>query len=167
MDRRLQPGRLAASDPMSASSVDAVLSQARALQSAAGSGAMQALLRGKNLGLLCESEGAAEAVLFRRAALELGAHVSYIRPSLSELSTPGDVQHTARMLGRLYDAVECQGVTPALARRIRAEAGVPVYDGIASPGHPTARLAALLGTDTSLEDNRRFVLQAVLLDTIA
>jgi ornithine carbamoyltransferase len=152
---------------MPASDVDAVLSQARALQSAAGSGTMQALLRGKNLGLLCESEGAAEAVLFRRAALELGAHVSYIRPSLSEFSTPGDVQHTARMLGRLYDAVECQGVTPALTRRIGAEAGVPVYDGIALPGHPTARLAALLGSDTSLEDNRRFVLQAVLLDSIA
>lgn len=152
---------------MSASHMHAVLSQARALQSAAGGGTMHALLRGKNLGLLCESGDAPEAVLFRRAALELGAHVSYIRPSLSELSTAGDVQHTARMLGRLYDAVECQGVTPALARRIGAEAGVPVYDGIASPGHPTARLAALLGSATSLEDNRRFVLQAVLLDTIA
>lgn len=152
---------------MSAADVDAVLSQARALQGAAAKGTVQALLRGKNLGLLCDNEGAAEAVLFRRSALELGALVSYIRPSLSEQSAPGDVQHTARMLGRLYDAVECQSATPALARRIGADAGVPVYDGVASPLHPTARLAALLGGDSSLDDNRRFVLQAVLLNTIA
>ena len=152
---------------MSAPDVEALLSQARALQGAAGQGTMQALLRGKNLGLLCDDEDADEAVLFRRAALELGAHVSYIRPSLSELSTPGDLRHTARMLGHLYDAVEYQGATPALARKIGADAGVPVYDGIASPAHPTARLAALLGGESSLTDKRRFVLQAVLLHTIA
>lgn len=151
---------------MSPAEVDAVLGQARALQSAAGKGTMQPMLRGKNLGLLCESEEAPEALLFRRAALELGGHVSYVRPSLSELSTPREVQRTARMLGQLYDAVECQGAAHALAEQIGAAAGVPVYGGLASPSHPTAGLAALLGGDTSPDDNRCFVVQAVLLTTI-
>ncbi len=166
MDRCFQPA-IVVSDPLSVTDVDALLRQARALQGAAGQGTMQTLLRGKNLGLLCDDEGADEAVLFRRAALELGAHVSYIRPSLSESSTPGDVRHTARMLGRLYDAVEYQGATRTLARQIAADAGVPVYNGVASPAHPTARLAALLDGGASLDDKRRFVLQAVLLHTIA
>lgn len=166
MDRRFLPA-IAVSDPLSVADVDALLSQARALLGAADQGTMQTLLRGKNLGLLCDDEGADEAVLFRRAALELGAHVSHIRPSLSESSTPGDVRHTARMLGRLYDAVEYQGATPTLARQLAGDAGVPIYNGIASPSHPTAGLAALLHGAASPDDKRRFVLQAVLLRTIA
>ena len=166
MNSRFQPGCAAASDPMTPTEVDAVLGQARALQIAVGNGTMQGMLRGKNLGLLCESEDTPEALLFRRAARQLGGHVSYVQPSLSELSTPREVQRTARMLGRLYDAVECQGAAHALAPEIGAAAGVPVYGGLASPAHPTARLAALLGDDTSPEDNRCFVVQAVLLTTI-
>ena len=145
--------------------VDALLASARALQRAARAGTTQRLLRGKNYGLLCETDDG-EADLFRRAASELGAHVSRIRPSLSELSTPGEVQHAARLLGRLYDAVECLGMAPALVRQVGDGAGVPVYDGLASARHPTARLAVLLGGDASEADNRRFVVQAVLLGSL-
>lgn len=157
----------AALDRMSPDEVNAVLGQARALQGAARAGTTRPLLRGKNLGLLCKAEDDRDAALFRRAAVELGGHVSYIRPSLSEASTPQEVLDTARMLGRLYDAVECQGMAHTLVERVGVDAGVPVYDGIASPEHPTARLSDLLGGDASPADNRRFVLQAVLLSTIA
>ena len=152
---------------MSPHDVSVVLANARTLQRAAQVGMTQPQLRGKNLGLLCEADDDGDAALFRRAAVELGAHVAHIRPSLSELSTPQEVQHTARMLGRLYDAVECQGMTPALVQQVGVDAGVPVYDGIASQDHPTAKLAELLGGNTSPADNRRFVLQAVLLSSIA
>ena len=152
---------------MSPRDVTAVLASARTLQRAAGAGKVQPLLRGKNLGLLCDVNDDSDAALFRRAAVELGAHVAHIRPSLSESSTPQEVQHTARVLGRLYDAVECQGMAPALVQQVSDDAGVPVYDGIASRDHPTAHLAELLGGDASPADNRRFVLQAVLLNTIA
>ena len=143
-----------------------MLDRARALQHAARSGSTQPLLSGKNLGLLGEAADKGGAELFRRAAVELGAQVAHLRPSLSELSTPQEVQHTARMLGRLYDAVECQGMAPALVLRMGHEAGVPVYDGIASQRHPTAALAALLGDDASAADKRRFVVQAVLLNSL-
>lgn len=150
---------------MSPRELNTVLTSARALQRAAQAGTTQPLLRGKNLGLFCEIDDD-DAALFRRAALELGAHVAHIRPSLSDSSTPEEIQHTARMLGRLYDGVECQGMAPSLLRQIGDLAGVPVYDGVASPRHPTAKLAEQLGGDTSPVDNRRFVLQAVLLSTL-
>jgi len=152
-------------EQMSPRDVSALLANARTLQRAAQAGTTQPLLRGKNLGLLCENDDV-DATLFRRAAVELGAHVAQIRPSLSDLSTPQEVLHTARMLGRLYDAVECQGMAPALVQQVGDGAGVPVYDGIASKAHATAKLADMLGGDTSAADNRRFVLQAVLLSTI-
>jgi ornithine carbamoyltransferase len=104
-----------------------------------------------------------DAALFDRAAVELGATVAHIRPGLTELSSAHDVRQTALMLGRLYDAVVCEGMDPGLVRRLRVEAGVPVYDGITSPSHPIATAVELLGSAVSVEDNRRFVLQALLL----
>ncbi len=154
-------------DPIAPSDAAIVLEHARALLLAAQTGDSRALLRGRKFGLMCEADQSGDAALFRRAAVELGAHVAHIRPSLTGLSTLLDVQHTARMLGRLYDAVECQGMAGELVHQMGIDAGVPIYDGIASPLHPTAKLAELLGGDESPLGKRRFVLQAVLLSTVA
>ena len=147
--------------------VASLLCRARILQRAALAGTTLRLLRGKNLGLLCETPPDEAQALFRHAAEELGAHVAVMRSILSPESAPQEVQHTARMLGRLYDAVECQGLDPVLVQRVGRHAGIPVFEGAAVKGHPADRLAELLGDQTPLADNRRFVLQALLLEAIA
>jgi ornithine carbamoyltransferase len=144
-----------------------LLGNARLLQGAADPGRTKTLLRGKKLALLCDADDGADAVLFHSAAAELGAHVSHIRPGFSELSGPGDFQHAARMLGRLYDGIECQGIAPALVAVIGREAGVPVYDGLASERHPTAHLAGMLGAEESPARLRQLILQTVLLTTLS
>ena len=162
------PSVLASLDHLSSQrDVSLVLDNARRLQEAAGAGDMPPLLRGKRLGLLCEDDTAANARLFRSAAVELGAHVAHLRPSMSGLATPLDLQHTAQMLGRLYDAVECQGLDKAVVLQLRRACAIPVYDGIASRDHPTAALAGSLGNGGTARDQRRFVLQAALLQTVA
>ena len=130
------------------------------------SGRVQPLLRGKNLGLLCADDTQPQALLFRQAASELGAHVAHIGMSLSEPSGAQEVAHTARMLGRLYDAVECQGLDSALVQQMADVAGIAVYDGLAGNERLISRLAAQLGGEAAAGDNRRFVLQALLLHTI-
>jgi ornithine carbamoyltransferase len=157
---------LPAGSALSALEMQALLDGARALQQAEASGQAQRLLRGKNLGLLCADAAQADAVLFRRAATDLGARVAHVAMSLSEGSSAQDVTHTARMLGRLYDAVECQGMAPTVVQGVAAEAGVAVYDGVATPGHPTAHLAYQLDHGIAPADKRRYVLQALLLHTI-
>lgn len=158
-----QPGPSLA--PQSAGTADALLASASLLQRAEPESDTHSLLRGKNLGLVCQSEDDADAALFRDAALALGASVSHIRP---ELSAPGGTAgvgllRTARVLGRLYDAIECQGLAQALVLQLGREAGVPVFDGLACAGHPTAQLAhRLLGPD-SVARKRELILQAVLL----
>jgi ornithine carbamoyltransferase len=147
--------------------VASLLCRARMLQRDALDGNTPRLLRGKNLGLLCEAQPDEAQALFHRAAGELGAHVAVMRPGLSLASAPQEVQDTARMLGRLYEAVECQGMDPALVQHIGRHAGIPVFDGAAMKDHPADRLAELLGDRTPLADNRRFVLQALLLEAIA
>ena len=146
---------------------DLLLGNARVLQRAADPAKTTALLRGKNLALLCESEDGADAVLFRSAASALGAHVSHVRPRFSDLGKADEFQHTARMLGRLYDGIECQGIAPELVEVIGREAGVPVYDGLASLRHPTAPLAAMLDGEASPVRQRELILQTVLLSTLA
>ncbi|QNK67261.1 ornithine carbamoyltransferase [Variovorax sp. PAMC26660] len=146
--------------------VASLLCRARILQRAALAGAMPRLLRGKNLGLLCETRSDEAQALFRSAAEELGAHVATMPSSLSLESAPQEVQHTARMLGRLYEAVECQGLDSALVRQIGQHAGIPVFDGVAMEGHPAVQLAELLGDKTLPADNRRFMVQAMLLESI-
>jgi len=143
-----------------------LLARARELDSL-HSGMAPRMLRGKNIGLLCDADDNVDAALFQRAASALGAQVARLRPNLTATSTPQEVQHTARILGRLYDAVECVGMAPELVDRIGAEAGVPVFDGIASPQHPTAALANQLPDGASLENRRCLVIQAVLLNALA
>ena len=87
--------------------------------------AQQSPLRGKNLGLLRESGECEAAQRSRRAAATLGAHVAHIRPDLSPAGSDVDVMETGRMLGRLYDGIECVGLDPDVARRLGAAANVP------------------------------------------
>jgi ornithine carbamoyltransferase len=143
-----------------------LLANARQLERAAQTRQLGNLLRGKNLALLCETEATVEAALFRGAAEELGARVAHIYPSLSKLSSSRGLQDTARTLGRLYDAVECQELSAEIVRQIGIGAGVPVYDGVASARHPTAALAESLGTGSSRPESRLRIVQAVLMSTL-
>jgi len=143
---------------------EVVLANARLLQRAERGSDMEGLLRGKNLGLVCESDADADATLFREAAEALGASVSHIRPELGAGGvTGGGLLRTARLLGRLYDAIECQGLAPALVVQLGREAGVPVFDGVATPAHSIAQLALELDGNEPLEKKRRLLVQAVLL----
>ena len=151
---------------ISPSDRNALVSSARALKRAALAGSTRPLLRSKNIGLMCDVQDSGEAELFRRAATELGARVARIRASASGVLTPEDFQHTARMLGRLYDAIECRGLPCELVQQLGNDAGVPVYDGIASAAHPSAALVEMLDGGAGDADNRRYVLQALLVNTI-
>ena len=144
---------------------DTLLALARELQNASHADMNGRLLRGKNLALLGDTVDIDGAVLFERAASALGAQVADLRPHLSAFSTPQEVQHTAHVLGRLYDAMDCSGMPTELVRRIGAAAGVPVFEALSSSRHPTARLADRLDGG-AIDANRCAVLQAVLLGAL-
>jgi ornithine carbamoyltransferase len=145
----------------------ALLRDARHLLAAEKAGSPCLLLKGRRLGLLCE-EGldtgpSSDAAFFRRAAMQLGAHVALVHANLGELQGTHVLQETASLLGRLYDAVECQGLTPLLVQRLGENAGIPFYDGAATADHPTAVLASQLDGEAKFDERRRAILQAVLM----
>lgn len=140
---------------------------ALALERAARAGTPQALLRGKHLVLVCEDDSS-NADLFHAAATALGAAVARIRPSAAGLLRPAEVQATAQWLGRLYDAIECQGLADDLVAQIRNAAGVPVFDSVACAAHASAVLALPIGhtAGDSADAARRYVLQAMLVNLV-
>ncbi|HSI49436.1 MAG TPA: ornithine carbamoyltransferase [Ideonella sp.] len=159
MPETLPPARLAA-----------LLASARSLQQAAAAGALPQPLRGLNLGLLCEdsaADPASGAGLLRHAALALGAQVALVRPSQWQTGRPEDLQPTLRLLGRIYEALACEGLPAGLVQQIRSHAGVPVCQDLASSEHPVHTLAGQLeGGPSSEADRRCCLLQALLLDAL-
>jgi len=83
-------------------------------------------LKGKEVGLLCDDPSQPEALVAYRAAIELGAHVSLVRPRFAELGGGEAIREAARVLGRLYDGVACVAIPGAVIDELRAAAGVPV-----------------------------------------
>jgi ornithine carbamoyltransferase len=161
-----RPRDLPACQQLSAAQAAALVARACELRRAAADGQRPSLLRGKNLGLVCSDDRTLDASLFRRAATDLGARVAHVRPSFGDHADGADVLRTAQLLGRLYDAVDCEGLPHALVEQIAAEAGVPVFDGLAQPQHPTAALVECIDGDCTGADKRRFLLQALLVSTV-
>lgn len=119
-----------------------LIGSARAMQRAAAEGGGRAApLRGKNIALLSDDPASPGAHAFLRAATGLGAQVACVRATEPG---PCELRDRAGLLGRLYDAIECQGLAELELHQLERDAGVPVFNGIASPGHPLRELAALM-----------------------
>jgi ornithine carbamoyltransferase len=54
------------------------------------------------------------------------------------------VKDTARVLGRMYDAIEYRGFAQETAEQLAEFAGVPVYNGLTDDWHPTQTLGDFL-----------------------
>jgi ornithine carbamoyltransferase len=145
--------------------LDALSERALAIKRAARLGRVDRALRGRNFGLISEVQASREAELFHRAASELGAKVARILPSIAGLLDPAEVETTARWLGRLYDAVEVQGLPSERVAQIRGCASIPVLESQPTLEQMSAALAAVRDGSTSDEDCRRYVLQAWLISS--
>jgi ornithine carbamoyltransferase len=143
----------------------ALLDTARRLRRAAASGRVNAPLRGKNVVLL--SNGSCEATeRVRVAAMRLGAQVTHLRPDESRLAE-SEVIHTAQMLGRLYDAIDCESMPPALVAQIDRNAGVPVFNGLGAGADVARALGdALAGDIDSPDELREWLVQAALVNAL-
>ncbi|MDF1856382.1 ornithine carbamoyltransferase [Pseudooceanicola sp.] len=101
-------------------------------------------LTGKEIALIFEKDSTRTRVGFEVAAHDQGAHVTYLGPSGSHLGKKETVKDTARVLGRVYDAIEYRGFGHPIVETLAQYAGVPVYNGLTDEFHPTQILADFL-----------------------
>ena len=113
------------------------------------------VLAGKNLGLLCDDPALEEALLACRAASELGARVSLVRPRLDGERERDALLETAHLLGRLYDVIACVALPAELVAALRDAAGVPVVGDVDLDSCPPVPGAT---TDFAADRLRRWAL---------
>jgi ornithine carbamoyltransferase len=114
------------------------------LKAAKRAGNEEQKLVGKEIALIFEKDSTRTRCAFEVAAYDQGAHVTFIGPSGSHMGHKETVKDTARVLGRMYDAIEYRGFGERVADELAEWAGVPVYNGLTDEWHPTQMLADFL-----------------------
>ena len=121
-----------------------LLDLSRDLKRAKYSGVGRTSLAGKNIALIFEKTSTRTRCAFEVAAYDEGAHVTYIDPTSSQIGHKESMKDTARVLGRMYDAIEYRGAGQEIVEELAEYAGVPVFNGLTDEFHPTQMLADVL-----------------------
>jgi len=121
-----------------------LLDLSRDLKRAKYSGLGRPSLAGKNIALIFEKTSTRTRCAFEVAAYDEGAHVTYIDPTSSQIGHKESMKDTARVLGRMYDAIEYRGAGQDIVEELAEYAGVPVFNGLTDEFHPTQMLADVL-----------------------
>lgn len=121
-----------------------LLDLSRDLKRANAAGTEERRLSGKNLCLIFEKTSTRTRCAFEVAAYDQGMGVTYLDPSGSQIGHKESIRDTARVLGRMYDAIEYRGFGQSIVEELAKYAGVPVYNGLTDESHPTQVLADLL-----------------------
>ncbi|MEU9193801.1 ornithine carbamoyltransferase [Streptomyces hundungensis] len=101
-------------------------------------------LRGRNVALIFEKPSTRTRCSFEVAAADQGASTTYIDPAGSHIGKKESARDSARVLGRMFDAIEFRGDAQETAEALAVHSGVPVYNGLTDDWHPTQMLADVL-----------------------
>jgi len=121
-----------------------LLKLATDLKTAKYTGTEKQTLKGREIALIFEKNSTRTRVGFEVAAHDQGAHVTYLGPSGSHIGKKESIKDTARVLGRVYDAIEYRGFGQGVVETLARWSGVPVYNGLTDEFHPTQILADML-----------------------
>ena len=124
--------------------IGALIDFAAELKAKKKAGIPHKLCMDKNITLIFEKTSTRTRCSFEVAAHDLGAHVTYLEPTGSQIGKKESIADTARVLGRMYDGIEYRGYGQELVEQLAYHAGVPVWNGLTNEFHPTQILADFL-----------------------
>ncbi|MDR2536208.1 MAG: ornithine carbamoyltransferase [Treponema sp.] len=104
---------------------------------------------GKTIALLFEKRSTRTRCAFETAVGEEGGHPVFLSTADIQLGAKESVEDTARVLGRMFDAIQFRGFKQSTVEILAAYSGVPVYNGLTDRFHPTQVLADI----QTLEEN--------------
>ena len=129
---------------LSSEEISYLVELAAELKAAKREGREEQKLVGKEIVLIFEKDSTRTRCAFEVAAYDQGAHVTFLGPSGSHMGHKETVKDTARVLGRMYDAIEFRGFDQTAAEELAKWSGVPIYNGLTDEWHPTQILADFL-----------------------
>jgi ornithine carbamoyltransferase len=101
-------------------------------------------LAGRNIALIFEKDSTRTRCAFEVAAHDQGAHVTYLGPFGSQIGRKESMADTARVLSRMFDAIEYRGFGQSIVETLARHASVPVWNGLTDEAHPTQVLGDFL-----------------------
>ncbi|MFE9021416.1 ornithine carbamoyltransferase [Streptomyces sp. NPDC007808] len=127
-----------------ATEIHHLLDLAADLKAARRSGTERPLLTGRHLALIFEKTSTRTRCAFEVAAADQGAATTYLGPGDTHIGAKESIADTARVLGRMFDAIEYRGSAQSTLTELAAHSGVPVYNGLTDAAHPTQSLCDVL-----------------------
>ncbi len=97
-----------------------------------------------NIAVIFEKASTRTRCAFEVAAHHQGAHITYLDPSGSHMGHKESAKDSARVLGRMYEAIEYRGASQATVEALAEHSGVPVWNGLTDEWHPTQSLCDML-----------------------
>ncbi|CEI58826.1 ornithine carbamoyltransferase [Candidatus Portiera aleyrodidarum] len=101
-------------------------------------------LKGKNIALIFEKPSTRTRCAFEIAAFDQGANVTYIDSKSSQMGYKESIKDTAKVLGRMFDAIQYRGDSQKIIKELAKNSGIPVFNGLTNEFHPTQVLADVL-----------------------
>ncbi|MEG0371135.1 MAG: ornithine carbamoyltransferase [Clostridium sp.] len=105
----------------------------------------------KNIVLLFEKTSTRTRCAFEVAALDEGAHVTFLDSNSSQVGKKESIEDSAKVLGRFYDGIEYRGYSQETVKALAKYSGVPVYNGLTDIDHPTQILADFMTIEEHLD----------------
>jgi ornithine carbamoyltransferase len=121
-----------------------VLNLAHGVKKSRRSGRKAQRFQGMTLALLFEKRSTRTRCAFETAFGEEGGHPVFLSTADIHLGTKEALEDTARVLGRMFDAIEFRGFKQSTVETLAKWSGVPVYNGLTDDWHPTQVLADLM-----------------------
>jgi ornithine carbamoyltransferase len=114
------------------------------------SGAVNQRFTGKTLALLFEKRSTRTRCAFETAFGEEGGHPVFLSTADIQLGAKESIEDTARVLGRMFSAIEFRGFKQSTVETLAKYSGKPVYNGLTDQFHPTQALADIMTIEERL-----------------
>jgi ornithine carbamoyltransferase len=104
---------------------------------------------GKTLAMLFEKRSTRTRCAFETAFGEEGGHPVFLSTQDIQLGVKESLEDTARVLGRMFSAIQFRGFKQSTVVTLAAYSHVPVYNGLTDEFHPTQALADIMTLEES------------------
>jgi len=121
-----------------------LLNLSKKVKKEAKSGKVFRRFEGKTLAMLFEKRSTRTRCSFETAFGEEGGHPVLLTSQDIHLGEKESLEDTARVLGRMFSAIQFRGFKQETAEALAKHSNVPVYNGLTDLFHPTQALADFL-----------------------
>jgi ornithine carbamoyltransferase len=128
----------------SAEEIQYLLNISKKVKAESRKGAVSRRFAGKTIALLFEKRSTRTRCSFETAFGEEGGHPVFLSNADIQLGGKESLEDTARVLGRMFSAIQFRGFKQETVETLAKYSGVPVYNGLTDTFHPTQALADIM-----------------------